>query len=206
MALRTISTCTTETAKGIHRFEIFSYSLMNVEADEDAIRSGVFNVGGFDWALLYYPDGIDDDSKGYIGVYLELISKNGEPWALVDVNLINQLQSGQPRQLFTKSDVPTPFRALCETETRSALCEIEVPSMEISSDFAKMLKDGVGADVTFKVGEDTFRAHRAVLAARSPVFHAQLCGPMKEKEITQMQEITIQDMQPSAFEAFLYFI
>jgi speckle-type POZ protein len=37
-------------------------------------------------------------------------------------------------------------------------------------------------DVTFHVGAggETFTAHRCVLAARSPVFMAQLFGPWKE--------------------------
>ncbi|KAB8112811.1 hypothetical protein EE612_051545, partial [Oryza sativa] len=37
-----------------------------------------------------------------------------------------------------------------------------------------------GADVTFQVGGETVAAHRAVLAARSRVFRAELFGPMKE--------------------------
>jgi speckle-type POZ protein len=35
---------------------------------------------------------------------------------------------------------------------------------------------GLGADVTFRVAGETFAAHRFVLAARSPIFKAELLG------------------------------
>ncbi|XBI95008.1 hypothetical protein VPH35_031553 [Triticum aestivum] len=66
-----------------------------------------------------------------------------------------------------------------------------------------MLKGGEGADVTFTVGGQSFLAHRCVLAARSPVFKAELFGKMNE---TLAQSINIDGMEPSIFEALLHFI
>ncbi|KAM3370352.1 hypothetical protein ACQJBY_017950 [Aegilops geniculata] len=66
-----------------------------------------------------------------------------------------------------------------------------------------MWKDGQGADVTFSVGGQLFKAHRCLLAARSLVFKAELFGPMKEKET---QCIKIDDIDPEIFEALLHFI
>jgi len=43
-------------------------------------------------------------------------------------------------------------------------------------DECKPLAEGRGADVSFAVGGETLRAHRFILAARSPVFAAQLDG------------------------------
>ena len=65
-----------------------------------------------------------------------------------------------------------------------------------------MLSNGEGADVTFTVDNQLFRAHRCVLAFRSPVFRAQLYGPMKKAE----NLISIDDMEPAIFEALLRFI
>ncbi|CAN6229628.1 unnamed protein product [Urochloa humidicola] len=80
---------------------------------------------------------------------------------------------------------------------------IVVPQSNLLQDFANMLKDRESADVTFSVGGQLFPAHRCVLAARSPVFRAELFGPMKEKS---ERNIKIDDMEPSIFEALLHFI
>ncbi|KAF8646580.1 hypothetical protein HU200_065804 [Digitaria exilis] len=55
-----------------------------------------------------------------------------------------------------------------------------VPPSDIGSHLGCLLDSTDGSEVSFLVGGETFPAHRAVLAARSPVFKAQLFGPMKE--------------------------
>jgi speckle-type POZ protein len=80
---------------------------------------------------------------------------------------------------------------------------VPVPQSDLHTHFANMLKDGEGVDVTFSVADQLFSAHRYVLAARSPVFKAELFGEMKE---TTMKCIKIDDMEPAIFEALLHFI
>ncbi|KAM0831141.1 hypothetical protein ACQ4PT_065748 [Festuca glaucescens] len=58
-------------------------------------------------------------------------------------------------------------------------------------------------DVSFDVAGETFSAHRLVLAARSPVFKAELYGPMAESKMTS---ITIQDMGASTFRSMLHYV
>jgi hypothetical protein len=48
-----------------------------------------------------------------------------------------------------------------------------------------LLASGDGADVAFRVAGETFRAHRCVLAVRSPVFKAELLGTMREGDRDQ---------------------
>nr|XP_020185962.2 BTB/POZ and MATH domain-containing protein 1-like [Aegilops tauschii subsp. strangulata] len=60
-----------------------------------------------------------------------------------------------------------------------------------------------GADVTFLVRGDKFSAHRLVLAARSPVFKAELFGSMKEKDDNLVE---IHEMEAHVFKCLLYFI
>lgn len=67
-----------------------------------------------------------------------------------------------------------------------------------------LLKNKVGTDVTFEVNDETFVAHRCVLAARSKVFMAELFGPMKEG--TTLTVIHIRDMEGYVFAAMLNFI
>uniref|UniRef100_A0A8R7PQ81 BTB domain-containing protein n=1 Tax=Triticum urartu TaxID=4572 RepID=A0A8R7PQ81_TRIUA len=59
------------------------------------------------------------------------------------------------------------------------------------------------SDVSFKVGRETFAAHRCILAARSPVFKAELVVPMKENK---MRCVHIEDMDAAVFRALLHFI
>jgi len=60
------------------------------------------------------------------------------------------------------------------------------------------------SDVTFKVKGEAFHAHKFVLAFRSPVFEAELYGPMRGK--SRRQNITVEDMEPDVFKALLHFI
>ncbi|TVU49249.1 hypothetical protein EJB05_00549, partial [Eragrostis curvula] len=80
---------------------------------------------------------------------------------------------------------------------------IEVPPSSLHQDFARMLEDEEGANVTINVGDRFFLAHKHVLAARSRVFRAQLFGVMKESFAECIQ---IDDMEPSVLERLLYFI
>jgi len=50
------------------------------------------------------------------------------------------------------------------------MTKILVPSFDIKAHFGKVLEDKKGADDTFVVASQTFHAHKAILAARSPVF------------------------------------
>ncbi|TVU42536.1 hypothetical protein EJB05_08948, partial [Eragrostis curvula] len=42
------------------------------------IRSAIFKVGGYDWALCYYPEGTSFATQAYVGVALELITPYSE--------------------------------------------------------------------------------------------------------------------------------
>jgi speckle-type POZ protein len=59
--------------------------------------------------------------------------------------------------------------------------------------------------VIFKVQDEVFHAHKIVLAMRSPVFKAELLGPMSDKSGKEIA-LHIEDMQPAIFKALLYFI
>lgn len=91
------------------------------------------------------------------------------------------------------------FRA---EEDEAALAE--VPPSDMRRHFGDLLKNKEGADVTFEVGGETFAAHRCVLAARSPVFKAELFSPMEEG--TGTRTIRVEDMEAEVFGAVLSFI
>jgi speckle-type POZ protein len=81
--------------------------------------------------------------------------------------------------------------------------DIQVPPSDLSDHLGRLLERKQGQDVTFKVGGRIYYAHKIVLAMRSPVFMAELYGPMKD---TGTQVITVEEMQPAVFGLLLQFI
>lgn len=77
-----------------------------------------------------------------------------------------------------------------------------VPPSDMQQQFARFLQSGKGVDVTFEVNGQNFRAHKSILAARSPVFNAQFCGPLKEVSDT----IKIEGIEAPVFAALLEFV
>ncbi|RLN12460.1 BTB/POZ and MATH domain-containing protein 2-like [Panicum miliaceum] len=69
---------------------------------------------------------------------------------------------------------------------------------------AQRLRDERGADVTFSVTGRESSAQRFLLAAQSPVFDAELLGPMAEKDMRRV--VRIEDMELAIFEMLLHFI
>ncbi|XP_043468134.1 ankyrin repeat and BTB/POZ domain-containing protein BTBD11-B-like [Leptopilina heterotoma] len=59
------------------------------------------------------------------------------------------------------------------------------------------------SDVTFIVGEETFRGHKMILSAKSPVFDRMLSSEMKEA-LTNV--VVIEDMEPEVFYEVLRYI
>lgn len=76
---------------------------------------------------------------------------------------------------------------------------ISVPASNIGFHFGKLLESGEGSDINFEVEGEVFPAHKLVLAARSPVFRAQLFGPLKEQDT---QYIRIEEMQAPVFKVW----
>ena len=85
----------------------------------------------------------------------------------------------------------------------AATATAPAPPCDVGSDLGRLLDSGDGSDVAFSVGGETFRAHRAVLAVRSPVLRAELLGAMAE---ATMPTITLRDVEPETFGAMLRFM
>jgi speckle-type POZ protein len=81
--------------------------------------------------------------------------------------------------------------------------ETRVPPSNLHQHLGDLLKNKDAADVNFQVGGERFSAHRCLLAARSPVFKAELLGAMKENSD---RPIEIRDMEADVFKSLLHFI
>ncbi|XP_044436900.1 BTB/POZ and MATH domain-containing protein 1-like [Triticum aestivum] len=80
---------------------------------------------------------------------------------------------------------------------------VTVPPSDIKNHLGSLLDQAYGTDVSFTVHGETFPVNRAILAARSPVFKAELFGSMAE---ATMASITLHDITPSIFKRMLRFI
>ncbi|KAL6659511.1 hypothetical protein ACP70R_003551 [Stipagrostis hirtigluma subsp. patula] len=85
----------------------------------------------------------------------------------------------------------------------AALFQHRMPPSDLAKHMGELLDKQDHADIAFDVRGEVFHGHKVVLAMRSPVFKAQLYGPMKEKETGC---IVIDDMEPVVFKALLHFI
>jgi speckle-type POZ protein len=77
------------------------------------------------------------------------------------------------------------------------------PSTNLDEHLGKLLQSRTGADITFVVSGQSFAAHKAILASRSPVFMAEFFGEMRENS---SQRLEIEDIEAPVFKALLHFI
>ncbi|CAN6318399.1 unnamed protein product [Urochloa humidicola] len=82
---------------------------------------------------------------------------------------------------------------------------VVVPPSDMNQHLGNLFRTKDGADVTFQVAGETFKAHRFLLATRSLVFKAELLGGMKESTATG-DCIRIDDMLPQVFNTLLHFV
>jgi speckle-type POZ protein len=82
--------------------------------------------------------------------------------------------------------------------------EAPLPPSDLHRHLGELWQGQRGADVTFVLESgERFVAHKAILAARSPVFMAEFFGGMNERS---SQTVRIVDMDDDVFKAMLHFI
>ncbi|KAF7056767.1 hypothetical protein CFC21_064146 [Triticum aestivum] len=226
------SRCTAEmhTARATVAVEISGYSRLKGLGRGKYLRSPAFSIGGHEWCIYYFPDGSPDEaSQGHVSVFLKLLTKNAEVKALHMWMRLNRVSGqsivalsrkgpdvferkkswGVPKFMQTTAEVESAYLQNdcllieCEVSVIKETLDIHVPPSDLSDNLATLLNGKIGADVTFKVQGEVFSAHKILLAMRSAVFNAEFYGPMGDNGA---QDITIDDMQPAVFKAFLHFI
>ncbi|KAM0919329.1 hypothetical protein ACQ4PT_008253 [Festuca glaucescens] len=88
----TRSSCTPEMEEGRHLFDVNRYGLLKDLGVGKFVNSGTFDVGGYSWALRFYPAGSEAASAGqhHVSLYLQLMTPNVEVRALFDLKLMDQ--------------------------------------------------------------------------------------------------------------------
>lgn len=92
----TSSTSITETVRGSHQFKITGYSLSKGIGIGKYKASDTFSVGGYEWAIYFYPDGKSvEDNATYVSLFIALASEGTDVRALFELTLLDQ--SGKER-------------------------------------------------------------------------------------------------------------
>uniref|UniRef100_K3YDS9 BTB domain-containing protein n=1 Tax=Setaria italica TaxID=4555 RepID=K3YDS9_SETIT len=212
---KTTSRCVAGSVTAMHDFVVTSFSLIEGMGTGKFVSSATFTVGGRDWNIKLYPDGIYTEHKGYASVLLYFLKGAAGARVKFSLKLCLVDKSDQVSGTWTHTFDSIGGNGGCftikcvltvvddpHTQDVSASTVI-VPQSKLHQDLSHMLKNGEGADVTFSVGAQLFPAHKCMLAARSTVFKAEFFGAMKERDD---QCIKIDDMEPTIFEALLYFV
>jgi speckle-type POZ protein len=174
-------------------------------------------------SIRFYPHG--ELERDYVGVYLELLSNSAEVRVHCDFRLIDQTTKSsvsvfcwpdpclvntvdRSKNISTRGAPKFLKRRELEDSTYlrddrlviECVVTVEEPSSpngpNLSQDFANLLDTMEGADVTFKVEGEVFRAYAIVLATRLSVFKAGFYGPLSAR---RNKHITIEDIQPDVF-------
>ncbi|KAK3408360.1 hypothetical protein EUGRSUZ_J00615 [Eucalyptus grandis] len=92
----TTSRSVTETVNGSHCFEIKGYSLAKGMGIGKHIASDNFTIGGYQWAIYFYPDGKNpEDNSTYVSVFISLASDGADVRALFELTLLDQSGKGK---------------------------------------------------------------------------------------------------------------
>ncbi|CAJ1919790.1 unnamed protein product [Sphenostylis stenocarpa] len=87
----TSSRLVTEMVKGSHEFKIKGYSLVKGIGVGKFIESETFNVGGYGWAIHFYPDGKEPQVNAvYISVFVALVSNDKDVPAKFEIAMHDQ--------------------------------------------------------------------------------------------------------------------
>ncbi|KAK9999867.1 hypothetical protein SO802_019470 [Lithocarpus litseifolius] len=232
----------TETVNGSHKFVIQGYSLAKGMGVGKHIASDNFTVGGYQWAIYFYPDGKNpEDNSAYVSVFIALASEGTDVRALFELTLVDQsgkgkhkvhshfdraLESGPytlkyrgsmwgykrffRRNLLESSDylkddclkINCTVGVVVSATDCPRLHSIRVPESDIGAHFGVLLENMEASDITFDVAGQKFRAHKLVLAARSPLFRSEFFDGLEEDK----QEIAVTNLEPKVFKAMLHFI
>ncbi|CAO2207328.1 unnamed protein product [Urochloa humidicola] len=222
-------TTTMGSASAVVEFKLPFAQIKNVSVGE-AIHSDPISAGGHMWRISCSPSGAVA-SGCYLGIFLELLGKSEGVKVVFEAFLMDK--DGEPSLvaakkkgvlLFQKENVrfktfgwPQFVRQmdLAKDYARDGqitfICSImvlrdsriPVPPSDIGKNLGILLDSMDGADVSFTVDGETFHAHRVVVAARSPVFRAELLGSMAEATMSSIAQL---DIAPATFRIVLRFM
>ncbi|XP_034601357.1 BTB/POZ and MATH domain-containing protein 1 [Setaria viridis] len=194
------------------------------------VSSEDISAGGHLWRVNCYPRGSKKEDAGeHLSLYLELVSNDSknvraifDAFAIIRDGTPSWSDARRRADVYTERGATKGWHRFVTRRYLDSLyvtaggwvtvmCGVIVvldddalpPPPDVGAHLGRLLDRADGSDVSFIVGGEAFPAHRAVLAARSPVFRAQLLGSMAD---ATMPSIALHDIAPETFRAMLRFI
>ncbi|KAL1428148.1 hypothetical protein MTO96_016948 [Rhipicephalus appendiculatus] len=138
----------------------------------------------------------------------QVFSRRGDNWGFPKfVGRMSLKQNGGnllPNDTLTlKCELTALESSTCTPGTSSGIASTTPPDRRLSEDLEWLLDSKNYSDVTLKVGDETFQAHRSILAARSPAFRVMLAHPLEE---AAPGEVVVEDVEPEVFAVILSFL
>jgi speckle-type POZ protein len=215
------------------QFELEVPAKKKLAVGRSSVISKDVSAGCYKWRIDFYPRGCNEEDNGeFVSIFLNLVSNSNNVEATLKAFVLNidgaqilsttkkllkifppdgirgngwgwkQFVERSDLECYAKNGIVT-IVCCVDVEAESLVKPIYEPPSDIGSHFGKLLDSTKGSDVSFVIGSETFPAHRAVLAARSPVFRAQLLGSMADAKMTS---ITLHDIDAATFKVMLRFI
>ncbi|XBI49670.1 hypothetical protein VPH35_113209 [Triticum aestivum] len=211
---RSASGIVADTTKGYHYLTIHGYYDTKGALTGERISSLPFTVGGHWWRINYFPNGIRTEVADYVSLSLQLYEEVATAVKIkFEICFADEEEAEQAVALESASvsaftsrntwrDIVVIHR--CRSAD-NAVAYVSVPPCNVCQNLGKLFETKMGADVVFEVGGETIPAHRCVLAACSPVFAAELFGPMKEGNAAAAGVVRVEDLEMEVFKALLRF-
>ncbi|RLM56203.1 hypothetical protein C2845_PM10G18560 [Panicum miliaceum] len=222
----------TDVVHSSKQIKVQGFSVTAAMAEHEVLTSGRWKVGGYDWEVQVLPDyhGIvaikllfcSEVRTVNANFSCRLIDPSGKTKPSPGISSTVKLRSGECRYLgalmsrhelqtsgylnddaFTVEYTLKVLRELRKKATAQRPADHLLPSFGLNHHLGELLQKGTGADVTLVASGESFKAHKAVLASRSPVFAAEFFGHMKE---TRSPVVEIEDMDAAVLGAMLRFI
>lgn len=166
-------------------------------------HTSAVRVVQFSLHLLEEKDGSVSTIRDPGGLLTHTFAATGDDWGLpmfVEKSKLKEFLGRNNDSLTVKCHLTVIKQS--RSEPKYVVTTVVIPpANDLRQDLARLLKDEEGADVTFQVDGKLFHAHRLLLGARSPVFKAELFGPMNDTK-----PIKVDDMEACIFEELLHFI
>ncbi|XP_033367385.1 speckle-type POZ protein, partial [Parus major] len=184
-----------------YMWTINNFSFCREEMGE-VIKSSTFSSGANDklkWCLRVNPKGLDEESKDYLSLYLLLVScPKSEVRAKFKFSILNA--KGEETKAMGEWETSVGANGLLPDDKLTLFCEVsvvqdsvnisgqntmnmvKVPECRLADELGGLWENSRFTDCCLCVAGQEFKGHKAILAARSPVFSAMFEHEMEESK------------------------
>ncbi|CAA7404486.1 unnamed protein product [Spirodela intermedia] len=216
--------------KESYRYVVVGYSMAKGMGIGKFLASEIFLVGRYLWVIYFYPEGKNREDDDYVSVFspfeLILVDQSGKGEHIVKSRFGGKRPDGPLRLwgykhmdflIFLKKEAvessdflqndslvfECAIRVFKTCTVTPIQRSIHVPPSTLGCSLGELLRTEMGSDIVFVVADETFKTHKLILAARSPVFRAQFFSGIGDPNLDR---VDVEDIEPPVFKAMLQFI